>query len=229
MSEKASRQEHPLPAVLMHWVHLLSFFILIATGQMIHSPWPQVATMQTVQTIHFISMYVFILTTIVRIYWAFFGAGSANAASTKRIADYKHFRLNRFDWRTMGQWIKYYLFMRKTRPYTAKYNPLQKITYGFLFPLGAIFMALTGFAMFQPTAGKMMWWADIFGGQNGTRLAHYWCMWALIAFFMIHLYLLVTEEIKELPIMLARHVPQADRVAGDYPVAETTGTGGKSA
>jgi Ni/Fe-hydrogenase 1 B-type cytochrome subunit len=229
VSDKASRQEHPLPAVLMHWAHLLSFFILIATGQMIHSPWPQVATMQTVQQIHFISMYIFVLTTIVRIYWAFFGAGSANVASTKMIADFKHFGLNRFDWRTMGQWIKYYLFMRKTRPYTAKYNPLQKITYGFLFPLGTLFMALTGFAMFQPTAAKMMWFANIFGGQNGTRLAHYWCMWVLIVFFMVHLYLVVAEDIKELPNMLARYVPRADRVAGDYPVAETASTDRKTA
>jgi Ni/Fe-hydrogenase 1 B-type cytochrome subunit len=213
----------------MHWVHLLSFFILVATGQMIHSPWPQVATMQTVQTIHFISMYVFILTTVVRIYWAFFGAGSANVASTRRIADYKHFGLSRFDWRTMGQWIKYYLFMRKTRPYTAKYNPLQKITYGFLFPLGTLFMALTGFAMFQPTATKMMWWANIFGGQNGTRLAHYWCMWVLIVFFMVHLYLVVAEDIKELPNMLARYVPRGDRVSGDYQATEPARTDGKSA
>ena len=151
MSEKESRQEHPLPAVLMHWVHLVSFLVLIVTGLMIHTPVPQVAPMVTVQQIHFISMYVFILTTVVRIYWAFFGAGSANVASTKMISDYKHFALTKFDWRTMGQWLKYYLFMRKTRPYTAKYNPLQKITYGFLFPLGTLFMALTGFALFgQP-------------------------------------------------------------------------------
>jgi Ni/Fe-hydrogenase 1 B-type cytochrome subunit len=213
----------------MHWAHLLSFFILIATGQLIHSPWPSVASMITVQQIHFISMYVFILTTVVRIYWAFFGRGSANVASTRMIADYKHFALSRFDWRTMGQWIRYYLFLRKTRPYTAKYNPLQKITYGFLFPLGTLFMALTGFALFQPTAAAMTWWAGLLGGQNGTRLAHYWCMWVLIVFFLVHLYLVVAEDVKELPNMLVRHVPRGDRVAGDYPMTEATGTDRKPA
>jgi Ni/Fe-hydrogenase 1 B-type cytochrome subunit len=229
VSEKESRQEHPLPAVLMHWVHLLSFLILIVTGLMIHTPVPQVAPMVTVQQIHFISMYVFILTTVVRIYWAFFGRGSANVASTKMISDYKHFALNKFDLRTMGQWIKYYLFMRKTRPYTAKYNPLQKVTYGFLFPLGTLFMALTGFSLFQPTAAALSWWTNLFGGQNGVRLAHYWCMWVLIVFVMIHLYLVLAEDLKEMPNMLFRHVPAGDRVAGDYPVAESSGTDGQPA
>jgi multiple sugar transport system permease protein/sn-glycerol 3-phosphate transport system permease protein len=31
MSHKFTRLEHPLPAVLLHWAHLLSFFVLIAT------------------------------------------------------------------------------------------------------------------------------------------------------------------------------------------------------
>ena len=229
MSDKESRQEHPLPAVLTHWVHLLSFFILIVTGLLIHTPLSQVATMQTVKQIHFISMYVFILTTVVRIYWAFFGGGSACIASVKKIRDYKHFAMTRLDWRTMGEWIKYYLFLRKTRPYTPKYNPLQKITYGYLFPLGTVFMALTGFALFQPTAAAMTWWANIFGGQNGTRLAHYWAMWVLIVFFMVHLYLVFAEDFKELPNMLVRYVPKGDRVVGDYPASEVHGADRKHA
>ena len=37
MSHKLTRLEHPWPAVLMHWAHLLSFFVLIATGLAIHA------------------------------------------------------------------------------------------------------------------------------------------------------------------------------------------------
>ena len=29
MSHKLTRLEHPIPAVLMHWAHLLSFFVLL--------------------------------------------------------------------------------------------------------------------------------------------------------------------------------------------------------
>ena len=34
-------------------------------------------------------------------------------------------------------------------------------------------MALTGFAMFEPTASAMLWCANILGGLNGVRLIHY--------------------------------------------------------
>ena len=77
MSHKFTRLEHPWPAVLMHWAHLLAFFVLIGTGLQIHAHSAWFGPIGTVSQVHFVAMYVFILTTIVRIYWAFFGAGSA--------------------------------------------------------------------------------------------------------------------------------------------------------
>ena len=217
MAEKMTRAEHPLPAVLLHWVHLLSFFLLMGTGLYIHSPLEGFSTMAVMDEIHFVTMYVFILTTIVRVYWAFFGAGSSALGSVKRVRDYRHFALTRLDTKTFGSTLAYYLFLRKTRPYSPKYNPLQKVTYGYLFPLIILFMALTGFSMFLPTAGAMTWFVAWFGGQNGVRLAHYFAMWVLFVFFMIHFYLVVFEDLKELPNMLLRYVPKKDRVIGDYP------------
>ena len=79
MSHKLTRLEHPWPAVTLHWAHLLSFFVLIATGLAIHAHSDVIGSMQFVRQTHFIVMYVFILTTVMRIYWAFFGAGSARA------------------------------------------------------------------------------------------------------------------------------------------------------
>jgi Ni/Fe-hydrogenase 1 B-type cytochrome subunit len=207
MSEKESRLEHPLPAVVLHWVHLLSFFALILTGLYIHSPVPNLSTMAWMRNVHFITMYVFILTTVIRIYWAFFGKGSADVASVKQVRDYKHFALNKFDLRTLGQWVRYYLFLRKTRPYAPKYNPLQKLAYGWFFPLVILFMALTGFALFTPTAAAMSWFTNFMGGQNGVRLWHFWGMWVLVIVFLVHLYLVFAEDFKELPNMLVRYVP----------------------
>ncbi len=224
MAEKMSRAEHPLPAVLLHWSHLLSFFVLIATGLLIHSPNPNIAPMQTADTVHFVAMYVFVLTTVIRLYWAFFGAGSATLASIKPIRDYRHFAITRLDLKTVGGWLKYYLFLRKDHPYTPKYNPLQKLTYGYFFPLGILAMALTGFAMFAPTAPAMSWLTAVLGGQNGVRLTHYLGMWILVVVFLIHFYLVLFEDVKELPNMLFRHVPDKYRVAGDYTPAPTHST-----
>jgi len=203
----------------MHWVHLLSFFVLIATGLQIHSQADWFGTMTFVRQTHFIAMYIFILTTIVRIYWAFFGAGSAPTGSLQRKRDYKFFAMSKNDWKSLPQWIKYYLFLRKTRPYTEKYNPLQKLSYMVLFPLGILVMALTGFALFTPTAELFSWVTNILGDLNVVRLTHYFAMWGLIMIFMIHLYLVFVEDPKEAAIMLLHNVPEGDRVPGDYPSA----------
>lgn len=217
MSEKVTRFEHPLPAVIMHYLHLLSFFALIITGIYIRSPFPGFSTMGTMKTIHTLSMEVFILTAVMRIYWAFFGRGSAYSGSLSRVRDYKQFAMGRLDWRTIGEWLKYYLFIRKTKPYTAKYNPLQKLTYGYVFPLGVLWMALTGFALYVPTSQAMSWFTNLMGGQNSVRLWHYYGMWVFLAVFLVHLYLVFAEDIVQFPLMFARHIPAKARVAGDYP------------
>ncbi len=81
MSHRVTVQEHPWPTVILHWAHLISFLILAFTGLAIHykpSGWP----MGTIINLHYLNMFVFVCTTIIRIYWAFMGAGSANTGST---------------------------------------------------------------------------------------------------------------------------------------------------
>ena len=224
MSHTLSRLEHPWPAVLMHWAHLLAFFVLIATGLQIHAHSNFFGPLGAVRQWHFVAMYVFILTTVVRVYWAFFGAGSAETGGLRRLRDWRFFGLSGSDWRTLPQWVAYYLFLRKARPPVAKYNPLQKLTYVLLFPLGILVMALTGFAMFAPTQASFAWLAAALGGLNGVRLIHYLVMWVLIVFFMIHLYLVIVEDPQEAAIMLWRTVPKANRQPGDYPAEQGAGT-----
>lgn len=224
MAERATRSEHPGPAVAMHWLHILSFFVLIATGIVIHGHYSTGIPFGTIRQIHFVTMFVFVLVAVTRIYWAFFGAGSSPMGRTYKVRDWRFFVLNGEDWRSFGKWIGYYLFIRKTRPYTDKYNPLQKLTYGVLFPLGVVVLAFTGFTLFQPTQAAMAWFADIFGGLNGVRLIHYWAMWAMIIVFLIHLYLAVFEDVVQVPLMFVRYVPEKYRVPGDYPDKLPRGT-----
>lgn len=216
MSHKLTRLEHPWPAVIMHWAHLLAFFALIATGLQIHAHTNWFGALGAIRQVHFIGMYVFVLTTIVRIYWAFFGSGTAALGGLQRHRDWRHFGLTMADIRALPSWVAYYLFLRRARPHVTKYNPLQKLTYVVLFPLGILVMALTGFSMFAPTAGAMLWYTNLLGGLNTVRLVHYLAMWVLIMFFMIHLYLVVVEDPAEARIMLLHSVPEGMRVPGDY-------------
>ena len=229
MSHTLTRLEHPWPAVLLHWAHLLSFFVLIATGLQIHAHAEWFGPLGAIQQVHFVVMYVFILTTVIRIYWAFFGTGSAALGGLTKQRDWKFFGLSWADWKSLPHWIAYYLFLRKTRPPMAKYNPLQKLTYVLLFPLGILVMALSGFAMVPPTQNSMGWFSTIFGGLNGVRLMHYETMWVLIVFFMIHLYLVIVEDPAEAAIMLVRTVPESMRIPGDYPAEKSSGTASQKA
>lgn len=203
MSARVTREEHPLAAVVMHWVHLASFFLLAATGLLIHTPLSGAVTMGAVRQTHFIAMFVFIATTVVRVYWAFFGAGSADTGGTELRRDWRHFALSGSDWRALGQWVSYYLFVRRTRPPTPKYNPLQKLVYGWVVPLAIVVMALTGFALWQPTMAAMSWLTWALGGLSAVRLAHYFTMWVMIAIVIVHVYLAIAEDVAELPNMLS--------------------------
>ena len=61
MSHKVTVEEHPLPAVVLHWVHLISFLILAFTGLAIHykpSGWP----MGSIVNLHYLNMFVFVCT-----------------------------------------------------------------------------------------------------------------------------------------------------------------------
>ncbi len=199
-------EEHPLPAVVLHWVHLVSFLLLAFTGIVIHyapAAWP----MSTIRTIHYVNMFVFVCTTVIRVYWAFFGAGSAGTGRTELVRDYKHFTLGPGSGTLMVEYLKYYLFIRKTRPAVDKYNPLQVLAYGYLFPLMILVMALTGFALYPPTAGAMSWFAALLGGLNAARLVHFISCFVMLSLLLVHLYLVVMEDPVEAYSMLLHYLP----------------------
>lgn len=205
MAHKLTVEEHPWPAVLMHWTHAVSFISLIVTGILIHTA-PLNVPMQTVRSIHFVMMFVFISTTVARIYWALVG-WSANGGQTEMVRDYTHFGIEKSSRGLFWEYLKYYLFIRRTRPEVAKYNPLQKLTYTLLFPVGVLWMALTGFALWTNTAAAMSWFTNMSGGLDTVRVLHYLGMWAMTVFWLIHFYLVLVEEPGQMATMLFHTAP----------------------
>jgi Ni/Fe-hydrogenase 1 B-type cytochrome subunit len=188
------REEHPLPAMLMHWVHLLSMIGLVITGLFIHRPFAA-WNMEMIRNIHFWLMYFLIINLVVRIYWSFFGAGSSTHASTRKIRDYRYFGPQAENRRKLGPVIKYYLFLQKEHPVTGKFNPLQKTTYVFWIPL-IIVQAITGFSIYGPTQTWPFFnsLTNMLGGAQMMRNYHYLIMWLFIVTVAIHIYLAVAED-----------------------------------
>lgn len=197
----ATREEHPWPAILMHWVHLISMVVLIYTGFYIHRPFGP-GSMDLMRTLHFIFMFVLIFVAIIRVYWAFMGAGSAAPGSRTRVRDWRHFGRSPENKGQGLETVKYYLFLRKTHPRTAKYNTLQKGTYMFWLFL-IVLQAITGFAIWTNTAALFEPLTYLIGGPIVMRMWHYIIMWLFIITSAVHIYLSIAEGARQLPLMFA--------------------------
>lgn len=198
-----TREEHPLPAMIMHWIHLVSLLLLIFTGFYIYHPFFS-GFMGYARSIHQVVMWTFILTTVTRIYWSFFGAGSAPPGSRTKHGDFHWFSPFKHEGEgTARDTIKYYLFFKKTYPSVYKFNPLQKSMYlvwaFILIPL----TALTGFCIWEPTQSFFESFTYSLGGLAAMRTWHYLLMYVFIITASIHLYLVVAEVARELPLMFA--------------------------
>jgi Ni/Fe-hydrogenase 1 B-type cytochrome subunit len=199
MAGYTTREEHPLPAVLLHGVHLVSMLLLILSGLYIHYPFAAGA-MGLMRTTHFVAMSVLVITTVLRVYWAFAGRGSAGSGSRRLVPDWRHFAPEPANRGQMLETLKYYLFLRDSHPRSAKFNTLQKATYGLWLVL-IVIQAVTGLAMWSPTASAFEPLAYALGGITQMRVDHYLVMWLFIVTLMIHVYLSVAEAWVQVPLM----------------------------
>ena len=142
MAKKTNRAEHPLSTVITHWIHIVALFTLIFTGLWIHDPFTD-WKFHTVRYVHLFAAFFLVGTGIFRVYWGFFGRGSTDVGGGRRIRDWHFFFPQKENRGTFWPMVAYYLFLRKTHPCTAKYNPLQKLAYGALL-FAIILDAFTG-------------------------------------------------------------------------------------
>ena len=192
----------------MHAIHLVSMLSLIFTGFYIRSPFFS-GGMGTMRTIHQIAMWTFVLTVVTRIYWSFFGAGSAPPGGRVKGPDYKWFSpFRRVGEATFRETIKYYLFLRKTYPSVYKFNPLQKYTYLIWAFILTPLALLTGLALWTPTQSFFEPMTYALGGLGAMRGYHYLVMWAFIIMVGIHFYLTVAEVLREWRMMFAWREPE---------------------
>ena len=97
----------------------------------------------------------------------------------------------------------------------APYNALQKIAYGAVFGLLLPLMVLTGLAMspgFEPAAP---WLVEMLGGRQSARSIHFITTWALVAFTIGHVLLVLVSG----PLRLTATMLHGGARAGDRETA----------
>ena len=179
--------------VVTHWINLIAMLLLIVTGFCIHFPfWP--FFMSIARGVHVFCGFVLFINCIFRVLAAFFVKTSPAGGTRKQVPDYKTWLPQKDNRHQLFEWIKYYLFLRKTHPLGAKLGVPQKLAY-LLIPILIIVMFYTGLALWVPTmnVGIFAWGTELVGGLMHMRIIHYFLMYVFIMFMFIHVYLANVE------------------------------------
>jgi Ni/Fe-hydrogenase 1 B-type cytochrome subunit len=191
-----------LPVRIWHWVNAACIVVLAGTGFLIGHPlWPQLSgepynlfVMGWVRTIHFSAAYIFAVGFLVRLYWAFVGNKHAREIFIPRVWSL-HW------WRDMGGMLAWYALARKTSPREVGHNPLAQLVMFVMFVLASVFQIVTGFALYGEGAGGWSqalftsWVIPLFGGSMQVHTWHHLCMWYIVLFVIIHVYIALRENV----------------------------------
>lgn len=189
------------PIRIYHWLNVVLIVILLLTGLFIGKPIFTTSLtasgdayanflMGKIRLWHGIAAWLFIANFIFRFYWAFAGNKYAKFTlwSKNLLAD------------TL-ETAKYYLFLKNEHTLHTGHNVLAQLTYFFIMWVGSVFMILTGLALqgeIAPGGFQERWfsWLIPLWGQSYTlRMAHHLIAWAFIVFIIVHLYLVIRQEL----------------------------------
>ena len=193
------------PVRLWHWVMMVAMFVLAATGYLIGSPPPAIGGEATfsyffawIRMLHFIAAMVFTVMFLVRVYWAFVGNKYA-----REIFIVPFSLLTAKFWKGLINDVLFYLYMKKEPGSYEGHNPLAAVAMFFMYLLGAVWMILSGFALYGEGAGMGSWQFRFFtfwlqplvGDSQQLHTYHRLGMWYLIIFSMAHMYMVVRQDV----------------------------------
>lgn len=197
------KEAHPTAFRVTHWVNLICMALLILTGFLIHFPfWG--AVMGVARGLHVFCGMVLLVNCVVRIVMAFLLNSAPTGGTRNMVKDYKTWLPQDDNRHQLGSWIKYYLFIKKDHPLSAKLGVPQKLSYLAVAVL-ILIMAYTGFCLWVPTSSWTFFAAgtSLVGGMMSMRIIHYFMMFVFICFSMIHIYLVFIEGTEPAKLMLA--------------------------
>ncbi len=198
------REAHPLPFVITHWINIICMCVLIFTGFYIHFAFfPDF--MGIARGCHIFFGFLLVIDWITRMVMSFFIESAPTGGTRKKVRDIKTWLPQKDNRHQGGAWIRYYLFLKKDHPLSAKLGVPQKISY-LLIPWVIFIMCYTGCCLWGPTMdwAFFAWGTDLVGGAMSMRIIHYFLMYLLIIFIFLHVYLANIEGAAPTRLMLFR-------------------------
>ncbi len=191
------------PVRLWHWVNALAITVLALSGWFIASPpssLPGEASdhflMGTIRFAHFAAGYVLLIGFLGRIYWAFVGNHHARQMFVLPI-------FNGNWWKEVLFELRWYLFLEPDPKKYVGHNPLAQLAMFGMFLTTALFMIVTGFALYGEGTQEGSWahtlftsWViPLFGQSQDVHTWHHLGLWMICLFVLLHVYAAIREDI----------------------------------
>lgn len=206
MGKELATREHPIyvfqaPVRAWHWIHALAITVLAITGYFIANPLPTLSgeasdhfLMGYMRLVHFLAAFVFAVGLVVRFYWSLVG----NHYSRELL----YVPVWRLDWwRRVWHEIKFYAFLTRKMSKNPGHNPLAQFFMWAINVVLALFMVVTGFALYSQGTGAGSWADLMFGwvfviepSSQAVRMWHLMGMWLMLLFIIIHIYMVIRAE-----------------------------------
>ncbi len=180
---------------LYHWALALSIIFLVVTGFYIHSPWTNTMIegsasfpMAWMRYIHFVAAYVFTAAVLTRIFLYIFGNAQERILDTLPVTGRNI--------KNLTKTLLLYSYVSDEHDERLGHNVLAGTTY-LITIIVAVFQLISGFYLLFPEATFWQGWGvSIFGNQQDARFVHHLLMWWFIIFVVVHLYLVIWNDIK---------------------------------
>ncbi|MBU1207843.1 MAG: Ni/Fe-hydrogenase, b-type cytochrome subunit [Proteobacteria bacterium] len=186
------------PVRLTHWLNFLSILVLSFTGIYIgtpfmHSPPGESSLMAIIRFFHFVAAYVFTVSCLLRLYWAFAG----NEYSRWR----EFFPVTGRRRREIWENVKFYMLLKKNPPPSMGHSSTAVLSYLGLFFLFVVEI-ITGFGLYAQSHQGFFWtlmggWLLFVFSSPTVRLIHHLVMWLILVFAIIHVYIGWLNDIAE--------------------------------
>ena len=190
MSDKVKVYVWEFPVRFTHWINVVCLLALSITGFYIGNPFIYAQSsdqyiMGWMRFIHFVSAYTFLMSIIIRLYWAMAGNKYANMCNWLPIS-----------WKKLVEIIddvKVYLLISKRSTIHVGHSALGALTY-ILLLIVFIIEIITGFALYSVNHTGVIWtalggWLTGFMYLQTIRLWHHLLMYAILAYALLHIYI----------------------------------------
>ncbi len=198
LSGRAAPTSHPLIVRLTHWTNAFAMVLMIGSGWRIYNASPLFDFMFPRSiTIggwlggalqwHFAAMWLLVLNGLIYLVYGLWSGHFRRAMLPVSPTTFWHDTLAALNFRLAHL--------------PGTYNAVQKVLYLGIIALGIV-VVLSGLAVWKPVQLHLL--ASAFGGYEGARLVHFFCMTGIVAFIFVHLALVLLVPSTLLPMITGR-------------------------